>query len=302
MLVYVIAGGTAGIGGISYAAIYTTVLPAQGQGFELYAIAAAVIGGTSLAGGIGTIWGSMIGVFIMSVLSTGLPGPWPPGALADLLHRRHCHRGRAPGHVPQQDGRRGADRDPRGCLQVVHGGQDRRHEAGSGLDPGRPATASRRPRLREQNRGGPFRGEDDLPPHEGGAEGGAGPHQAPKRRPPITSLRRRSSGGIFCTRRKRRAASAGLMRGLQTGNSPERMSGAYSQRRYQYVGTKRRAACRSCRASHCFRPSRLLPAGPARSREPGREDLHPDGLQGLPVPVLADGHEGRPGRGGEVRR
>jgi ribose transport system permease protein len=73
MLVYVIAGATAGIGGISYAAIYTTVLPAQGQGFELNAIAAAVIGGTSLAGGIGTIWGTIIGVFIMSVLATGLP-------------------------------------------------------------------------------------------------------------------------------------------------------------------------------------------------------------------------------------
>ena len=73
LLVYVIAGATAGIGGISYAAIYTTVLPAQGQGFELYAIAAAVIGGTSLAGGIGTIWGTIIGVFIMSVLATGLP-------------------------------------------------------------------------------------------------------------------------------------------------------------------------------------------------------------------------------------
>jgi ribose transport system permease protein len=73
MLVYVIAGATAGVGGISYAAIYTTVLPAQGQGFELNAIAAAVIGGTSLAGGIGTIWGTIIGVFIMSVLATGLP-------------------------------------------------------------------------------------------------------------------------------------------------------------------------------------------------------------------------------------
>jgi ribose transport system permease protein len=73
MLVYVIAGGTAGIGGISYAAVYTTVLPAQGQGFELTAIAAAVIGGTSLSGGIGTIWGTIIGVFIMSVLATGLP-------------------------------------------------------------------------------------------------------------------------------------------------------------------------------------------------------------------------------------
>jgi len=73
MLVYVISGITAGIGGISYAAIYTTILPAQGQGFELYAIAAAVIGGTSLSGGIGTIWGTIIGVLIMSVLATGLP-------------------------------------------------------------------------------------------------------------------------------------------------------------------------------------------------------------------------------------
>ncbi len=73
MMVYIISGVLAGIGGISYAAIYTTVLPAQGQGFELYAIAAAVIGGTSLAGGIGTIWGTVIGVFIMSVLATGLP-------------------------------------------------------------------------------------------------------------------------------------------------------------------------------------------------------------------------------------
>lgn len=73
MMVYVISGVTAGIGGISYAAIYTTVLPAQGQGFELYAIAAAVIGGASLSGGVGTIWGTLIGVFIMSVLATGLP-------------------------------------------------------------------------------------------------------------------------------------------------------------------------------------------------------------------------------------
>jgi ribose transport system permease protein len=73
MMAYVVAGTYAGIGGISYAAIYTTVIPASGQGFELYAIAGAVIGGTSLAGGVGTILGTVIGVFIMSVLSVGLP-------------------------------------------------------------------------------------------------------------------------------------------------------------------------------------------------------------------------------------
>jgi ribose transport system permease protein len=73
MMAYVIAGTYAGIGGISYAAVYTTVLPAAGQGFELFAIAGAVIGGTSLSGGVGTVFGTLIGVFIMSVLSVGLP-------------------------------------------------------------------------------------------------------------------------------------------------------------------------------------------------------------------------------------
>jgi ribose transport system permease protein len=72
-MAYVVAGTYAGIGGISYAAIYTTVLPAAGQGFELFAIAGAVIGGTSLSGGVGTVFGTLIGVFIMSVLSVGLP-------------------------------------------------------------------------------------------------------------------------------------------------------------------------------------------------------------------------------------
>lgn len=72
-MAYVVSGLMAGIGGIAFAAVYTTVMPARGNGFELYAIAGAVIGGTSLSGGIGTIFGTMIGVYIMSVLRTGLP-------------------------------------------------------------------------------------------------------------------------------------------------------------------------------------------------------------------------------------
>ncbi len=70
---YVISGLMAGIGAIAFAAVYTTILPAQGQGFELYAIAGAVIGGTSLAGGIGSVFGTLIGVYIMSTLRVGLP-------------------------------------------------------------------------------------------------------------------------------------------------------------------------------------------------------------------------------------
>ncbi len=73
MMAYIVSGLMAGIGGIAFAAVYTTVMPAQGSGFELYAIAGTVIGGTSMSGGSGTILGTMIGVFIMSVLRVGLP-------------------------------------------------------------------------------------------------------------------------------------------------------------------------------------------------------------------------------------
>ncbi len=72
-LAYVISGTLAGLAGLAYASIYSTVLPGGGGGFELDAIAGVVIGGTSMSGGYGTISGTLIGVFIMSVLKTGLP-------------------------------------------------------------------------------------------------------------------------------------------------------------------------------------------------------------------------------------
>jgi len=69
---YVISGLSAGLGAIFYAAAYLVIIPNTGNGLELQAIAAVVIGGTSLAGGIGSLTGTMIGVFIMSTLSVGL--------------------------------------------------------------------------------------------------------------------------------------------------------------------------------------------------------------------------------------
>lgn len=72
-LAYVISGFFAGVAGIAYAAIYTTILPGSGGGMELDAIAAVVVGGTSLAGGVGSILGTVVGVFIMAVLRIGLP-------------------------------------------------------------------------------------------------------------------------------------------------------------------------------------------------------------------------------------
>lgn len=45
--------------------------PNTGEGFELDAIAAVILGGTSLMGGRGTIWGTMVGAFIIGILNNG---------------------------------------------------------------------------------------------------------------------------------------------------------------------------------------------------------------------------------------
>jgi len=70
--IHALAGAFFGIAGIIISSRLGSAQPAIGQGYELEAIAAVVIGGTSLAGGQGTISGTIIGAFIMSVLTNGL--------------------------------------------------------------------------------------------------------------------------------------------------------------------------------------------------------------------------------------
>jgi ribose transport system permease protein len=70
--VYATAGSICGIAGILIASRLNSAQPALGQGYELDAIAAVVIGGTSLSGGRGTVLGTLIGALIISVLANGL--------------------------------------------------------------------------------------------------------------------------------------------------------------------------------------------------------------------------------------
>ncbi len=70
--VYVVSGMFAGLAGVVIAARLNSAQPSLGVGYELDAIAAAVIGGTSLSGGEGTILGTVIGAFIISTLTNGL--------------------------------------------------------------------------------------------------------------------------------------------------------------------------------------------------------------------------------------
>jgi inositol transport system permease protein len=70
--IYMFSGLMAGIGGIVITARTQSATPALGMGYELDAIAAAVIGGTSFAGGIGTVWGTVVGALIIGVMNNGL--------------------------------------------------------------------------------------------------------------------------------------------------------------------------------------------------------------------------------------
>jgi ribose transport system permease protein len=70
--IYTLCGTFAGLAGVLIAARLNSAQPATGAGYELDAIAAVVIGGTSLAGGEGTILGTIIGAFVKSVLDNGL--------------------------------------------------------------------------------------------------------------------------------------------------------------------------------------------------------------------------------------
>lgn len=72
MLAYVICGILVGIAAIFYVAAYTTVQPGYGDTYNNEAIAGCVMGGTSMTGGLASISGTVIGVFIIALLQDGI--------------------------------------------------------------------------------------------------------------------------------------------------------------------------------------------------------------------------------------
>ncbi|MBL4598642.1 MAG: sugar ABC transporter permease [Rhizobiaceae bacterium] len=72
MLIFALMGGLTGISAVIASARLNSATNALGQFDELYVIAAAVIGGTSFAGGIGTIYGAMLGALVMQSLQSGM--------------------------------------------------------------------------------------------------------------------------------------------------------------------------------------------------------------------------------------
>ncbi len=72
IIAYTVSGGLAGLAGVMYAAYLPAASPSVGTAYELYAIAAAVLGGCSLRGGEGSVLGVVIGACIMRVMSNGI--------------------------------------------------------------------------------------------------------------------------------------------------------------------------------------------------------------------------------------
>jgi ribose transport system permease protein len=72
LFVYILSGLLAGLAGCVLMSRLVTAQPNEGVAYELDAVASAVIGGTSLMGGVGTISGTMIGSFVIGILRNGL--------------------------------------------------------------------------------------------------------------------------------------------------------------------------------------------------------------------------------------
>lgn len=72
ILVYATSGGLAALGAIILAGRMNSGFPLAGVGAELDAIAAVIIGGASFFGGVGTVWGTLVGALLMGVLRNGL--------------------------------------------------------------------------------------------------------------------------------------------------------------------------------------------------------------------------------------
>jgi rhamnose transport system permease protein len=87
---FMVSGALAGLAGVVFAARYGTVSSSAGDGIELQAVAAVVIGGVAIFGGSGTVWGAAIGAFLLITINrvlplVGIPDFWQQALVGVLI-------------------------------------------------------------------------------------------------------------------------------------------------------------------------------------------------------------------------
>jgi rhamnose transport system permease protein len=86
---FVASGSLAGLAGVIYAAKFGNLDATAGQGMELNVVAAAVVGGVAIAGGVGTVYGAAIGAILLTTITSALPvlgvSPFWQGAMVGAL-------------------------------------------------------------------------------------------------------------------------------------------------------------------------------------------------------------------------
>lgn len=90
LVAFTTSGALAALAGLAYLAIYATGDSKVGSGFELQAVAAAVVGGVAIVGGSGTIWGVALGAFFLATISSalpvlGIPSLWQQAVVGALI-------------------------------------------------------------------------------------------------------------------------------------------------------------------------------------------------------------------------
>ena len=109
---FVLSGALAGLGGVLFTARFGTVDATAGVGYELTVIAAAVVGGVAIFGGIGTVYGAALGALLLTTITSSLivlrvAAFWQQAAIGALLLVRHRARpaprgARRGGSAPQE--------------------------------------------------------------------------------------------------------------------------------------------------------------------------------------------------------
>lgn len=89
-LVYTFSGFTAALAGVMLASRLGSANPGQGDGYEFYGIASAVVAGASMAGGNGTVWHTLVGALVITILRSGLniagiPNSWQMVVLGAVI-------------------------------------------------------------------------------------------------------------------------------------------------------------------------------------------------------------------------